>query len=118
MLAEKCGFRGHEIMFTSNNTLAEEFQLAHRLGAILNLDDITHIEFCEEACGGKLPETMSCRFNPGGVFRMSNGIMDNPGDAKYGMTTEQMFEAFKSLKSKGNKIFWYSCIPGQQYCNQ
>ena len=70
MLAEKCGFRGHEIMFTSNNTLAEEFQLAHRLGAILNLDDITHVDFLEQSIGC-IPETVFCRYNPGGVFTLA-----------------------------------------------
>lgn len=71
--------------------------------AIINLDDITHIQ-CLEDTLGFIPETISCRFNPGGVFKISNDIMDNPGDAKYGMTTEQIFEAFKILKSKGQRI--------------
>ena len=92
-------------MFSSNDTPAEEYAYANEMGAIINLDDITHIEFCEEACGGKLPETMSCRFNPGGVFRMSNGIMDNPGNSKYGMTPAQMAEAYKILMKKGVKHF-------------
>lgn len=77
---------------------------AAKLGAIINLDDITHIDFVEQILG-KLPETMSCRYNPGGVFTLSNGIMDNPGDSKYGMTTEQIFEAYRILKSKGVKRF-------------
>ncbi|MCR5715309.1 MAG: diaminopimelate decarboxylase [Lachnospiraceae bacterium] len=105
MLSKALGLPGEKIMFSSNDTPAEEYTYANELGAIINLDDITHIDFCEEACGGKLPETMSCRYNPGGVFTMSNGIMDNPGDAKYGMTTEQMFEAYRILKSKGVKNF-------------
>ena len=91
-------------MFSSNDTPAEEFVYAAKLGATINLDDITHIEFLEEIMG-KLPETMSCRYNPGGVFKISNGIMDNPGDAKYGFTTEQMFEGFRILKEKGVKHF-------------
>lgn len=91
-------------MFSSNDTPEEEYALAAKLGAIINLDDITHIDFVEQILG-KLPETMSCRYNPGGVFTLSNGIMDNPGDSKYGMTTEQIFEAYRILKSKGVKCF-------------
>ena len=91
-------------MFSSNDTRAEEFVLADKLNAIINLDDITHIDFLEKAIG-HIPETISCRYNPGGMFKISNDIMDNPGDAKYGMTTEQLFEAFKILKAKGAKEF-------------
>ena len=98
------GFHGKDIMFSSNETPIEEFKFANDLGAIINLDDITHIKYVEEVCG-KLPETMSARYNPGGVFTMSNGIMDNPGDAKYGMTPEQLIEAFKIMQSKGVKHF-------------
>ena len=105
MLSKAMGITGEDVMFSSNDTPFEEYTYAKELGAIINLDDITHIDFCEEACGGKLPETMSCRFNPGGVFQMSNGIMDNPGDAKYGLTTEQMFEAYEILMKKGVKYF-------------
>ena len=104
MLSEAMGVKGEDIMFSSNDTPAEEFVYAAKLGATINLDDITHIEFLEEIMG-KLPETMSCRYNPGGVFKISNGIMDNPGDAKYGFTTEQMFEGFRILKEKGVKHF-------------
>lgn len=104
MLCDAIGIHGHDIMFSSNDTPAEEYALAQKLGAIINLDDITHIGFVEEILG-KLPETMSCRFNPGGMFTLSNGIMDNPGDSKYGMTTEQIFEAFRILKSKGVQHF-------------
>ena len=78
--------------------------MAAELGAIINLDDFTHIDFLEKTIG-YIPETISCRYNPGGLFKISNDIMDNPGDAKYGMTTEQLFEAFKVLKSKGVKHF-------------
>ena len=105
MLSKAIGLSGEQIMFSSNDTPAEEYTYANELGAVINLDDITHIDFCEEACGGKLPETMSCRYNPGGVFRMSNGIMDNPGDSKYGMTPAQMAEAFQILQEKGVKYF-------------
>lgn len=105
MLAKALQFDPECIMFSSNDTPFEEYTYCKEIGGIINLDDITHIEFCEEACGGVLPETMSCRFNPGGEFRLSNGIMDNPGDSKYGMTPEQMVEAFKILKSKGVKHF-------------
>ena len=104
MLAKSCGFDGEHIMFSSNDTPAEEFAYADKLGAIINLDDFTHIDFLEETIG-HIPETISCRYNPGGVFTLSNGIMDNPGDSKYGMTKEQLFEAFKILKSKGAKYF-------------
>lgn len=104
MLSKAMGLPGNDIMFSSNDTPAEEYAYADKIGAIINLDDITHIEFVEEILG-KLPETMSCRYNPGGVFKMSNGIMDNPGDAKYGFTTEQMFEGFRILKEKGVKHF-------------
>ena len=110
MMAEKCGFRGHEIMFSSNNTLAEEFQLADQLGAIINLDDLTHVDFLEESLGGRVPETVLCRYNPGGVFTLGESkegfqVMDTPGDAKYGMTRAQLAEAFRRLKAKGVKYF-------------
>lgn len=104
MLSEAMGVEGHDIMFSSNATPAEEYAYADKIGAIINLDDITHIDFLEETIG-HIPETISCRYNPGGLFKLSNGIMDNPGDAKYGLTTEQMFEAFKILKEKGAKKF-------------
>lgn len=98
------GLTGKHIMFSSNDTPAEEFAFANELGAIINLDDFTHIDFLEKTIG-KIPETISCRYNPGGVFKMSNGIMDNPGDAKYGFTHEQIIEGFKILKEKGAKHF-------------
>ena len=104
MLSKAMGVTGSDIMFSSNDTPAEEYAYAAKVGAIINLDDITHIEFVEKILG-KLPETMSCRYNPGGVFQMCNGIMDNPGDAKYGFTTEQMFEGYRILKEKGVKHF-------------
>ena len=104
LMSESVGQVGENIMFSSNDTPAEEFALADKLGAIINLDDITHIDFLEKTIG-KIPETISCRYNPGGLFKISNSIMDNPGDAKYGMTTEQIFEAFKRLKREGVKEF-------------
>ena len=104
MMSDACGFSGEQIMFSSNDTPAGEFALAAKLGGIINLDDITHIESVEAELG-KLPETMSCRYNPGGMFELSNGIMDNPGDSKYGMTPAQITEAFRILKAKGVKRF-------------
>ena len=104
MLSKALGMSGQDVMFSSNDTPAEEYEYAAKMGAVINLDDITHIEFLEEILE-KLPETMSCRYNPGGVFKMSNGIMDNPGDAKYGFTTEQLFEGFRMMKEKGVKRF-------------
>ena len=104
MMSDACGFSGEQIMFSSNDTPAGEFALAAKLGGIINLDDITHISSVEEELG-QLPETMSCRYNPGGMFELSNGIMDNPGDSKYGMTPAQITEAFRILKAKGVKRF-------------
>ena len=103
MMSEACGITGENIMFSSNVTPAEEYIKARELGAIINLDDITHIDFLKECAG--IPEKISCRYNPGGVFKVSNDIMDNPGDAKYGMTKAQMFEAFTRLKELGVKEF-------------
>lgn len=104
MMSDACGFSGEEIMFSSNDTPPGEFAFAAKLGGIINLDDITHIESVEAELG-KLPETMSCRYNPGGMFELSNGIMDNPGDSKYGMTPAQITEAFRTMKAKGVKRF-------------
>lgn len=104
MIAKAMNFEGEKIMFSSNDTPPEEFVLADEMGAIINLDDFTHIDYLEQTIG-HIPETISCRYNPGGLFKISNDIMDNPGDAKYGMTTEQLFEAFKALKKKGAKHF-------------
>ena len=102
MLSKAMGCKGADIMFSSNATPAEEYQYAAKLGAIINLDDITHIDFLEKAIG-YIPETISCRYNPGGLFKISNDIMDNPGDAKYGMTT--LFEvAVKLEKETGADI--------------
>ncbi len=103
-LSEAVGITGKDIMFSSNDTPPEEFACCEKLGGIINLDDITHIEAVEKAVG-YLPKTMSCRFNPGGLFVLSNGIMDNPGDSKYGMTEAQIFEAFRIMKEKGVEHF-------------
>jgi diaminopimelate decarboxylase len=104
MMSERCGFAdGNSIMFSSNETPAKEYALAKRIGAIINLDDITHIDFLKETCG--IPERICCRYNPGGIFSLGTDIMDNPGDAKYGMTKPQIFEAFKRLKKEGVKEF-------------
>lgn len=113
MLAEALGSTGEEIMFSSNDTPPEEFAYVNRLGGVINLDDITHIDTLLSVCPGddkapggvRFPETVSCRYNPGGVFEMANGIMDNPGDSKYGMTKVQLMEAYQRLKSLGVSRF-------------
>ena len=103
LLSDVCGFKGHDIMFSSNDTPVKDMQEAYKLGAIINLDDFTMIDFLEQVAA--IPETICCRFNPGGVFALGNDIMDNPGDSKYGMTRDQLREAFKILKAKGVKHF-------------
>ena len=109
MMSDRCGFHGSEIMFSSNETPAAEFELAAKLGATINLDDFTHIDFLQKTIG-QIPETISCRYNPGGLFQLSSSeegfqVMDNPGDAKYGFTTEQLYEGFAKLKAMGAKHF-------------
>ncbi|HJH62312.1 MAG TPA: diaminopimelate decarboxylase [Firmicutes bacterium] len=109
MMAQRCGFSGHEIMFSSNETPAEEFRLADQLGAIINLDDLTHVDYLYQTLG-HVPETICCRYNPGGVFSLGESeegfqVMDNPGQAKYGMTREQLSQAFTRLKALGAKRF-------------
>lgn len=103
VMSEACGITGEEIMFSSNVTPAEEYIKARKLGAIINLDDVTHVEFLKNCAG--IPEKISCRFNPGGIFKVSNDIMDSPKDSKFGMTGEQVFEAFSKLKELGAKEF-------------
>ena len=103
MLAGAAGFRGREIMFSSNATPAEEFRYAKELGATINLDDYTHIDFLDRCAG--VPETICCRFNPGGAFGIHNKIMDNPGEAKYGFTKAQLRDGFRSLQKKGVREF-------------
>ncbi|MGI5907990.1 MAG: diaminopimelate decarboxylase, partial [Christensenellales bacterium] len=102
-LAEVLDITGDEIMFSSNATPDEEFALARRLGAIINLDDITHIGALEK--NGGLPDTVCCRYNPGGEFRIDNMIMGNPGEAKFGFTREQLTEGYRILMQKGVKRF-------------
>jgi diaminopimelate decarboxylase len=109
MLAQRCGVAGEEIMFSSNDTPAEEFVLAEKLGAVINLDDFTHIDFLKDTIG-YIPETISCRYNPGGSFSVGESeegfqVMDNPGDAKYGFTRSQLTEGFRKLKAMGAKRF-------------
>ena len=109
VMAERIGAAGQEIMFSSNNTPAEDFQKAAQLGAIINLDDLTLVDALEEAVG-TLPATICCRYNPGGIFTLGETregfqVMDNPGDAKYGMTRPQIIEAFRILAAKGVKNF-------------
>lgn len=104
MLAKACGFSDDDIMFSSNETPLEEFKFAQDLGGIINLDDITHIEAVEKVLG-YFPKTISFRYNPGGIFELGNGIMDNPGEAKYGMTAKQLREAVKICKEKGVERF-------------
>ncbi|WP_406669987.1 diaminopimelate decarboxylase [Methanolobus sp. ZRKC4] len=102
LLAEKTGITGENIMFSSNDTPAEEFVKAKKLGAIINLDDISHIEYLEEVAG--LPELVCCRYNPGSL-KKGNTIIGNPEEAKYGFTREQLFEGYKIMKEKGVKRF-------------
>ena len=109
MMSDRCGFSGDEIMFSSNDTPAEEFALAAKLGATINLDDITHIDFLKDTIGC-IPKKISCRYNPGGSFTLGESeegfqVMDNPGQAKYGMTRPQMTEAFLRLKELGAQEF-------------
>lgn len=99
ILAEKAGISGEDIMLTSNNTPAEEFVYAQKLNAILNLDDITHIDYVEKH--SSLPEIISFRYNPG-PLKGGNAIIGIPEEAKYGLTREQLFEAYKTVKRAGN----------------
>ncbi len=103
MLSDAAGFRGKDIMFSSNMTPDADFRLARKLSAVINLDDFTHIEILNRLCG--IPETICCRYNPGGVFQASNAIMDNPGESKYGFTRPQLTEGFKRLQQLGAKQF-------------
>lgn len=103
MLSHAVGLRGTDMMFSSNDTPDADFLLARKLGATINLDDFTHIDILNRLAG--IPETISCRYNPGGIFKASNGIMDNPGEAKYGFTRKQMTEGFQKLQELGAKDF-------------
>ena len=109
MMSERCGFFGTEIVFSSNETPAEEFQLADKLGAYINLDDLTHVDFLHKALG-RVPRWVCCRFNPGGVFTLGKSeegfqVMDEPGQAKYGMTRPQLAQAFTRLRELGAEHF-------------
>ena len=104
MMSDRCGFTGSEIMFSSNETPACEFELAAKLGATINLDDFTHIDFLKDTIG-YIPETISCRYNPGGTFQLSSSkegfqVMDTPGDSKYGFTTQQLNTAISELTNE------------------
>ena len=108
MLSEVCGFTGSDIMFSSNQTPVEDMQKAYELGAYINLDDATMVDFLDRVAG--VPETVFCRYNPGGTFSLGESeegfqVMDKPGDAKYGMTEEQMIDSYKKLMAKGAKHF-------------
>ena len=101
-MAERIGFKGEEIMFSSNDTPAEEFVKAKKLGAIINLDDISHIDYIEKTAG--IPDLICFRYNPGPA-RKGNEIIGKPEEAKYGLTREQMLGAYKIAKKKGAKRF-------------
>ncbi|MCI2046140.1 MAG: diaminopimelate decarboxylase [Faecalibacterium sp.] len=108
MLSDAVGFGGDQIMFSSNMTPVEDMQLAYKMGAYINLDDATMVDFLERVAG--VPETVFCRYNPGGTFTLGESeegfqVMDNPGEAKYGMTEAQMIESFRRLAQKGAKHF-------------
>ena len=105
LLAEAVGVTGHDIMFSSNVTPELDMKKAYDLGAYINLDDATHVEFLERVTGGQVPETVCLRYNPGGSFSLGNTIMDMPRDAKYGMTEDQMAGAITRLMSLGTKHF-------------
>jgi len=105
MLSEMSGIKGEKVIFTSNETPAEEYLLAYKQGNIINLDDITHIEYLKNALGGKLPETICFRYNPGNQKQGCNSIIGKPEEAKYGLTREQMIEAYKICKTEGVKHF-------------
>lgn len=103
LMSQKLGFAGQDIMFSSNNTPAEEFQFARDLGATINLDAYEDVAFLKESAG--IPKIISCRYNPGGVFELGTSIMDNPEEAKFGMTKDQLIQAFKELKELGAEKF-------------
>ena len=105
LMAEAVGSVGHDIMFSSNATPEADMRKAWELGAYINLDDATHVDFLEQVTGGQLPETVCLRYNPGGSFSLGNTIMDMPRDAKYGMTEDQMAGAVARLMKLGVKHF-------------
>ena len=103
MLAKAVGFTGDYTFFSSNVTPAEEYQMACAQGAFINLDDFTHIDFLERVAA--IPQTICCRYNPGGDFAIGNAIMDKPQNAKYGMTYDQLVQGYKRLMQKGARRF-------------
>lgn len=103
LISEAVGMKGEEICFTSNDTPAEEFVYARKLGAIINLDDLTHVDFLEQCAG--LPDLISARYNPGPLREGGNAIIGNPQEAKYGMTKDQVFTAFTRCREKGVERF-------------
>ena len=103
LLSEAAGITGREVMFSSNVTPEQDLRKAWQMGAYINLDDVTHVDFLERVCG--VPDTVCCRYNPGGSFSLGNTIMDMPRDAKYGMTEDQMAGAFQCLAQKGARQF-------------
>lgn len=105
ILSEKSGIGGERVMFTSNDTPAEEFVYAYERGNIINLDDISHIDFLKKALGGKLPDTICFRYNPGPLKQGGNAIIGKPEEAKYGLTREQMIEAYRICRDEGVKHF-------------
>ena len=105
LLAEAIGVTGHDVMFSSNVTPEIDMRKAYEMGAYINLDDATHVEFLERITGGNVPETVCLRYNPGGSFSLGNTIMDMPRDAKYGMTEDQMAGAINRLMNLGTKHF-------------
>lgn len=109
LMAKRCDITGEDVMFSSNDTPTEEFQLADQINAIINLDDLTMVDFLEESIG-HIPKKICCRYNPGGEFSLGNSlegfqVMDNPGEAKFGMTRNQIVEAFRILAAKGAQEF-------------
>ena len=103
MLSKAVGITGHDVMFSSNDTPAEEYKLASEMGVLINIDDITHIEYLKEH--GGIPKTVCVRYNPGGEFMIGNQIMGNPSDAKYGMTRDQLTHAVEQLMALGVENF-------------
>ena len=104
LLAEAVGVTGHDVMFSSNVTPELDMKKAYDMGAYINLDDATHVEFLHRVAGA-VPETVCLRYNPGGSFSLGNTIMDMPRDAKYGMTEDQMAGAITRLMQLGTKHF-------------
>lgn len=116
IMAEEAGITGHDIMFTSNDTPDEEFRKAYELGAVLNLDDISHIASVKRACGS-LPDTISFRFNPG-PERTGNVLIGNPVEAKYGLRRDQLFEAYSLAKKEGVKHFYLHTMVASNELNE